>query len=626
MLLTPRTSVPRALPARRTVAVGLALAAGALGLTAGSAAAAPAAGSSCSSRVDPAVTSARSARSDVIVVGRPGADAATLAAVRSAGGHELRALPMVDGVRAVLPTAAVAHLGCAASVLAITPNSSVRFQSRAGSDADLTSTSSDFVRESGVVPVWKRGDTGRGIGVAVIDTGISPMGDVAGRVVYGPDLSGEGTYIDTYGHGTVMGGIIGGNGAAGRSGGDPRTGVAPGATLVSVKVAGRNGATDVSTVLAAMHWVSAYASEFNIRVLNLSWGTPSTQSPTVDPLDYAVERLWQQGIVVVVAAGNSGPQPGSVLKPADDPMVITAGAYQAADNSTTGADSVTPWSSSGPTSAGYAKPDLVAPGRTIVALRSYGSQVEADNPNALVAPSYIKGSGTSEAAAVTSGAVAVLLQARPDLTPDQVKRILTRTARPIAKTPVQRQGAGRLDLAGALGVPGGPAQTQTPVSNGLGSLEASRGGHNVQTDCNGVTTVIQGEIDVRCQPWDGASWTGASWTGASWTGASWTGASWTGASWTGGSWTGASWTGASWTGASWTGGSWFGASWTGASWTGASWTGASWTGASWTGASWTGASWTGGSWSSGLGGVAFLTAWWGDEPAPGLRVIGETSS
>src|SRR2546430_1059186 len=138
---------------------------------------------------------------------------------------------------------------------------------------------------------WAQTRLGGGVGVAVIGPGASPMTDLRGRVVSGPDLSGEGTLIDTYGHGTVMAGIIAGSGADSvNNKNGAYTGVAPHATVVAVKVAGRNGAVDVSTVLQAMHWVSAYQSQFNIRVLNLSYGTPSTQNPAVDPLNYAVDR------------------------------------------------------------------------------------------------------------------------------------------------------------------------------------------------------------------------------------------------------------------------------------------------------------------------------------------------
>src|SRR5438046_612034 len=134
--------------------------------------------------------------------------------------------------------------------------------------------------------------------VAVVDTGISNMNDLSGRIVNGPDLSGEGTTIDTFGHGTVMAGLVGGSGADSNGG---HTGIAPKSWVVGVKVAGRNGAVDVSTMLWAMHWVASYKDQFNIRVMNLSWGVPSTQDPAVDPIDYAVERLWRLGLVAVVA-------------------------------------------------------------------------------------------------------------------------------------------------------------------------------------------------------------------------------------------------------------------------------------------------------------------------------------
>ena len=161
---------------------------------------------------------------------------------------------------------------------------------------DDSGTASNFARDDRKPPAHGRaGNLGQGVGVAVIDTGVSPMTDFDNRLVHGPDLSGEGTTIDSFGHGTVMAGIIAGSGAdsANRSKG-AYTGVAPGAHIVAVKTAGANGVVDVSTMLQAMGWVAAYKDQFNIRVLNLSWGVPSTQDPAVDPLNYAVERLWSQ--------------------------------------------------------------------------------------------------------------------------------------------------------------------------------------------------------------------------------------------------------------------------------------------------------------------------------------------
>jgi serine protease AprX len=128
-----------------------------------------------------------------------------------------------------------------------------------------------------------------------------------------------------------------------------------------VKVAGRNGVVDVSTVLEAMHWISAYREQYGIRVLNLSWGVASTQSPSVDPINHAVQRLWSEGIVVVVAAGNSGSSAGTITKPGDDPVVLTVGAYNDQGDLEPNNDGIPQWSSRGPTAAGIAKPDLVAP-------------------------------------------------------------------------------------------------------------------------------------------------------------------------------------------------------------------------------------------------------------------------
>ena len=554
----------------------------------------------------------------VIVQATSGAAGAAARAVRAIGGRVEEALPMVEGFAAEVPADAVARLRRDASVRAVTEDQRVRFENLT---YDATSSGSNFVKTTGAASVWS-GGLGAGVGVAVIDTGISAMNDFAGRVVHGPDLSGEGTTIDTYGHGTVMAGLIGGSGAdsATRAGG-ALSGVAPKATLVSLKVAGRNGVTDVSTVLQAMHWVSAYKEQFNIRVVNLSWGVPSSQDPAVDPLNYAVQRLWNQGITVVVAAGNSGPSSGTITKPADDPMVLTVGAYNDGQNLDLGDDAVPGWSSRGPTAQGVAKPDVVAPGRSLISARSFGSTVEAENPKALIAPSYIKGSGSSQAAAVTSGLAALLLEQRPGYTPDQVKRAMMASAHPISGLSPATQGTGRVNVAAALAADPGPAIQQTSRATGLGSIEASRAGRHVQTDCfmDGTIDVIQGEITDKCEAWNGNSWTGNSWTGNSWTGNSWTGNSWTGNSWTGNSWTNATWTGNSWTGGTWTGNSWTGNSWTGNSWTGNSWTGNSWTGNSWTGNSWTTAEY------EEVENAGFLSAFWGNRPKWWQDMAGERS-
>ncbi|MEO5679463.1 MAG: S8 family serine peptidase, partial [Acidimicrobiales bacterium] len=412
-------------------------------------------------------------------------------------------IPLVHAFPAAVAGPALADLARSDAVRAVTADRSGRFSSMTD---DAPSTASSFPVSTGATSAWRGGDLGAGVGVAVIDTGVSAVGDLAGGLVQGPDLSGEGSPVDTYGHGTVMAGIIAGRGADSAT--DAKgafVGMAPGARVISVKTAGADGATDVSTVLAAMSWVSASAAEHNIRVVNLAWGTPSTQNPTLDPLNQAVERLWAQGIVVVVAAGNAGPGPSTVTKPGDDPMVITVGAYDDRGDANPANDKVPSWSSRGPTAAGVAKPDLVAPGRTLISTRSPGSTVERENAKALVGASYIKGSGTSQASAVTSGAAALLLAAHPSYTPDQVKAVLTATALTLTGPQGAGAGSGRLRVGEALVADPGPARWQPASATAPGA----------PGDPN----------------WTGSSWTGSSWTGSSWTGSSWTGSSWTSAFW-----------------------------------------------------------------------------------------------
>ncbi len=462
----------------------------------------------------------------------------------------------------------------------------------------------NVVDQIGARELWSDGITGAGVNVAVIDTGITPVAALSGpdKVVAVVDLSGEArvpeaTYLDTYGHGTHIAGIIAGH----TPGADPRRaedhpewfmGVAPDAGLVSVKVGDNAGATDISQVIAGVDWVTEHATELNIKVLNLSYSSGSPLSYMADPLAYAVERAWQAGIVVVVAAGNGGNSSQQLANPAIDPYVIAVGGVEAQDENTFVVPS---WASSG---SATRSPDVAAPGAHIDSLRVPGSRVDQEHPEGYVSTTLFRGSGSSQAAAVVSGAVALLLDARPNLTNDQIKALLQQRTRRTVAPNSALSGAGVIQVDRIVHRTAPTTVQSWPASIGDGSLEAARNGMHVVVDGQ----LISGEVTVLGTSWTGTSWTGNRWTngtwdGTSWTGGTWMGTSWTGTSWTGTSWTGTSWTGTSWTGTSWTGTSWTGTSWTGTSWTGTSWTGTSWTGTSWTGTSWTGTSWTGTSWS-----------------------------
>jgi serine protease AprX len=442
--------------------------------------------------------------------------------------------------------------------------------------------------------MWDRGVTGAGVDIALVDTGVVPVEGLRtpGKIVNGADVSFESgannlRHLDTYGHGTHMAGIMAGLDSGVSPGGYDShanfVGIAPGARVINVKVANAMGATDVSQVIAAIDWVVQHRNDngMNIRVMNLSFGTDGVQDYTLDPLAFAAEVAWHKGIVVVVAAGNHGYGTKKLNNPAYDPYVIAVGAVESRGTVTSLDDRVPGWSSQGD---GERNPDLVAPGKSIVSLRAPGSYVDQmSTPEGIVNERFIKGSGTSQAAAVVSGAAALLLDARPNLTPDEVKALLTSTARPIPASGQQAQGAGIIDPATAAVRLEPPSAVQTfPRAAGTGTIEGARGSAHVVIDGR----EIAGEIDVFGNSWSGNSWSGNSWSGNSWSGGAWSGNSWSGNSWSGGAWMGNSWSGNSWSGNSWSGNSWSGNSWSGNSWSGNSWSGNSWSGNSWSAGEW----------------------------------------
>ncbi|MDH5373240.1 MAG: S8 family serine peptidase, partial [Acidimicrobiia bacterium] len=412
---------------------------------------------------------------------------------------------------------------------------------------------------------WNHGHSGEGVDVALIDSGVTPVnGLFAGKnLIYGPDLSFESQdeklrNIDTSGHGTHLAGII-----AGRRGyGATRFyGMAPYSRIVSLKVATRDGITDVSQVIAAINWVVEHRNTdgLNIRVLNLSFGTDGQQDYLLDPLAFAVEQAWNSGIVVVVAAGNDGN--GFPLRnPANDPFVIAVGSAEANGTRTTWDDTVSEFSNCGTESRHV---DVVAPGRSIVSLRNPGSNADIEHPEAVIGADYMLGSGTSQAAAVVSGAAALIIDQNPSATPDHVKALLMDSANPIPNAKSICQGAGLIDLDGAADNRNnsyGP-QKHSP-SEGTGSLEGARGSFNIAHDGEALT----GEQDIFGSEWDGETYVKLALNGVSWSGGDWNGVSWSGVSWSGLSWSGVSWSGVSWSGLSWSGLSWSTSAWSGVSW------------------------------------------------------------
>lgn len=293
----------------------------------------------------------------------------------------------------------------------------------------------------GTPQVWAAGPTGRGITVAVVDTGVDTAHpDLAGRVIKTHDFTGEG-YNDGHGHGTHVAGIIGGNGAASNG---KYKGVAPEVTLIAAKVLRANGSGATSDVMAGVEW----AVQERAKVINLSLGSPGACDGS-DALSELCDAATDQGVVVCVAAGNEGPSPSTVGSPGCARKVITVGASNDQDG-------VTDFSSRGPTADGRVKPDVCYPGYKIISCRASGTSM-----GRVVDERYTEASGTSMATPHASGAAALLRQAYPSLPPDQIKTLMMVTAKNLGLNP-NTQGAGRADLWKAYQAGAGPIPTPTP--------------------------------------------------------------------------------------------------------------------------------------------------------------------
>jgi serine protease AprX len=378
----------------------------------------------------------------------------------------------------------------------------------ASARADEGTTSMD--RVAGGSGIVANAPTGAGVDVALIDSGVVPVGGLAepGRVIHGPDFSSERrnrrlATLDTFGHGTHLAGLI-----AGR---DPVTGfagVAPGARIVSLKVAGSDGETSLAQVLAALEWVhrNRNADGLNIRVVNLALGVEDRGGYKNDVLAWAVEQLWRDGIVVVAAAGNNGAYANRLDIPAADPFVIAAGASDMRDTVDPADDRVADFSSR----SRYRSPDVVAPGTKVVSLRVPGSALDREYPGARVGGAYFRGSGTSQASAVVSGVVARLLSAKPELAPDQVKALLKAGAVDLPD-PREADGSGRVDLKRTLAAP-------VPAVDSV-----RQGWEPAVLDRRALARALHDNDEYAT---GGAEWSGRRWSGRRWSGRRWSGASW----------------------------------------------------------------------------------------------------
>ena len=433
--------------------------------------------------------------SRVIVTLKPGADLGD--AVGKLGGKRGRKLGIVSGEVVELPNFVLRKLADNPAV------ESIHWDRPAGGKMNRVA-----VVEGARAVQETYGYDGAGVGVAVIDSGITPFHDdltyrgsnpavkVVGnqRVTKFVDfVNGRLTAYDDNGHGTHVAGIIAGNGYDTLG---ARAGMAPAADIVSLKVLDDHGAGYISNVIAALDWAVANKTLYNIRVINLSVGASVTESFNTDPLCLAAKRAVDAGIVVVTAAGNLGKnaagktQYGGITAPGNAPWVLTVGAYSHEGTITRTDDVMGGYSSRGPTAVDFmAKPDVVATGTGIVSLASPGSTFYSTKSayllNGLLRTAnkpYLSLTGTSMASPVVAGTVALMLQANPKLTPNLVKAIIEYTAQ-VYRYDALTQGAGFLNTKGAVDLAkflANPKAGQPYPSNKAWSRTIIWGNHKLQ--------------------------------------------------------------------------------------------------------------------------------------------------
>src|SRR4051794_1690145 len=461
----------------------------------------------------------------VFVVPAPGRSADARALVSRLGGDAGRRIAIAHGFVARVPAGRIATLRRSGAVRSAAPDAALHVSGDdakdpkdpkdASPDERAAASSAIFRGASGAQPLLDGGITGSGVAIALVDTGVQTVpGLDDGSVVQGPDFSSDAfdrnlRRSDAFGHGTHLAGVmVGDDPASGFSG------VAPGAKLLSVKVANSAGTTSLLRVLAALDWIRRHREVRGARVgvVNLSLGVDAGDASYVrDPLAFAAESLWRSGIVVGAAAGNNADDHPQLDLPAADPFAVAVGALDTNGTADPTDDAVADFSSR----SRRRSPDVVAPGTGIVSFRVPGSELDREFDAARVGDRWFRGSGTSQATAVVSAATALLLSARPNLTPDQVKALLESGAEDVAVPGATgldvsaAAGSGRVDAARSLALP-------TPGSSA------------VQRFTNAMLGLGDGDVQMGpgASQWAGRRWSGRRWSAKLWEGRRWSGEAW----------------------------------------------------------------------------------------------------
>ena len=378
---------------------------------------------------------------------------------------------------------------------------------------DTSNLANSYISTIRADKVWNSSTylQGQGIGVAVVDSGINPNGDLytkagvnrqVANIRFNSDYNQNTS--DGYGHGTHVSSVLGGDGSESNS---KYIGVAPMVNIINVKVSNDDGSAKASDIIQGLQWVLNNKDTYNIRVVNLSFNSTVAESYNTSPLDGAVEILWFNKIVVVTSAGNQAN--GVVYPPANDPFVITVGATDDKGTASLNDDVVASFSAYGTTSDGVVKPDLVAPGKNIVArLVNTNMGMAQAHPANIISGNYFRVSGTSVSAPMVSGAVAILLQSEPGLNPDQVKyRLMSTANKTWSGYNSAKAGAGYLDVYAAV-------KTSTKNTANTNTLPS-------QLLTTGTEPITWGSIGWNSIGWNSIGWNSIGWNSIGWNSIGW---------------------------------------------------------------------------------------------------------
>jgi serine protease AprX len=468
--------------------------------------------------------------------------------VTTQGGSVKHALSIVGAVSARLKGVQILKLTRDGDVDYVVKDQRLRalFDPAQGSAAART----PGILEVNAPQVWSQlGVTGQGVGVAIVDSGVYPHPDLAGRIVASIDFTAASPTVsststgDPGGHGTHVAGLVAGDGTA--SGG-AYTGVAPRANIVNVRVIDASGGSNVSTIMRGLQWVLANRSTYNIKVVNLSLGATPMGSYKSDLMATAAEVLNFAGVTVVVSAGNTGPLAGTVTTPGTDPYVITVGALDDSGTSLLLDDLMAVFSSRGRTVFdNLSKPDVVAPGRRMVSLRSPGSVLDTLFPDRQVTatgaltPDYYRLSGTSMAAPVVAGVIALMVERNPSLSPAQIKKRLKTTATALTFGTAFDRGAGLVNAykaASSVDVSKEFAPDRVSDAFAKDMKKFIQGQPFVWRDLT-----YHGGVDSAGTSWEGVTWENVRWDSVTWENVTWEGFTWEGISWEGVTWETVTW-------------------------------------------------------------------------------------